>query len=97
MPAVQPSTERPTSCVAPFWTPAMSSTSRRRTPVHLALPTSLSPTSLLTQAIVTYCSIMGSWMSWSQVRVVSRSTMPKIRSVQPVVLTLGVRNAVSIR
>ena len=38
----------------------MSSTSRRRTPVHLALPTSLPPTSLLTQAIVTYCSNIGS-------------------------------------
>ena len=52
-PAVQPSTERGTICVAPGWTPAMSSTSVRRTPVHFALPTRLPPTSLLTQAIVT--------------------------------------------
>ena len=60
----------------------MSSTSRSRTPVHLALPTSLPPTSLLTQAIVTYCSNIGSAMSSSQVSVVSRSTRPWIRSVQ---------------
>ena len=37
----------------------MSRTSRSRTPVHLALPTSLPPTSLLTHAIVTYCSNIG--------------------------------------
>ena len=49
MPAVQPSTERPTSCVADVWTPAMSSTSRSRTPVHLALPTRL-PADLVADA-----------------------------------------------
>ena len=38
MPAVNPSTDRPTSWVADDETPAISSTSRRRTPVHLALP-----------------------------------------------------------
>ena len=37
----------------------MSRTSRRRTPVHFALPTSLPPTSLLTHEIVTYCSNIG--------------------------------------
>ena len=63
----------------------MSSTSRSRTPVHLALPTSLPPTSLLTQAMVTYCSNIGSAMSCSQVRIVSRSTRPWMRSVQPAV------------
>ena len=41
----------------------MSSTSRSRTPVHFALPTSLPPTSLLTHEIVTYCSNIGSAMS----------------------------------
>ena len=59
----RPSSRRPTGRRAaspPAWTPAMSSTSRSRTPVHLALPTSSPPTSLLTQAIVTYCSNIGS-------------------------------------
>ena len=37
-----------------------SRTSRSWTPVHFALPTRLPPTSLLTQAIVTYCSNSGS-------------------------------------
>ena len=97
MPAVQPSTERPTSCVAPAWTPAISRTSRSRTPVHFALPTSRPPTSLLTHEIVTYCSNIGRPISSSQVSTVSRSTMPWIRSVQPSVLTPGVRSDVSIR
>ena len=52
-PAAQPSTERGTIWVAPACTPAMSRTSVRRTPVHLALPMRSPPTSLLTQAIVT--------------------------------------------
>ena len=52
-PAVQPSTERGTIWVAPAWTPAISSTSVSRTPVHFALPTRSPPTSLLTHAIVT--------------------------------------------
>ena len=75
----------------------MSSTSRSRTPVHFAFPTSLPPTSLLTHEIVTYCSNIGSAMSCAQVSVVSRSTRPWIRSVQPSMLTLGVRSDVSIR
>ncbi len=85
MPAVQPSTDRPTSCVADDWTPAISRTSRSLTPVHFALPTSRPPTSLLTQAIVTYCSNIGSPRSSFQVSVVSRSTSPWIRSVQSAV------------
>jgi hypothetical protein len=97
IPAVQPSTERPTSWVADAWTPAMSSTSRSRTPVHFALPTSFPPTSLLTHEIVTYCSNIGSPISSCQVSVVSRSTIPWIRSDQPAVSTDGVRSAVSIR
>ena len=97
IPAVQPSTDRPTSCVALDETPASSSTSRSRTPVHLALPTSRPPTSLLTQAIVTYCSNIGRPTSSSQVRVVSRSTRPWMRSVQVAMSTDGVSRAVSMR
>ena len=55
-PTVKPSTERPTICVAPGWTPAVSSTSFSRTPVHSEFPTRCPPTRLLTQEIVTYCS-----------------------------------------
>ena len=97
MPAVQPSTDRPTSWLAEAWTPARARTSRSRTPVHLALPTSLPPTSLLTQAIVVYCSNIGMAMSSSQVSVVSRSTRPWMRRLQVAVSTLGVSRAVSIR
>ena len=55
-PTVKPSTERPTICVAPAWTPAACSTSFRRTPVQRALPTRFPPTTLLTHEMVTYCS-----------------------------------------
>ena len=87
-PSSRPRTDRPAGC-ADAWTPASSRTSRSRTPVHFALPTSSPPTSLLTQAIVTYCSNIGSPMSSSQVSVVSRSTRPWIRSVQSAVSTTG--------
>src|SRR5918999_1296898 len=40
IPAVQPSTDRPTSWLAPACTPAMSSTSWSEMPVHFAFPTS---------------------------------------------------------
>ncbi len=96
-PAVQPSTERGTIWVAPACTPAMSSTSASRTPVHLALPTRWPPTSLLTQAIVTYCSISGICTSSSKVSVTSRSTMPVTLSCQLSRSTAGVMSAVSIR
>ncbi len=89
MPAVQPSTERPTSWVACAVGPAISSTSRRRTPVHLVLPTRCPPTSLLTHAIVQYCSNIGSEISWSQVSVVSRSTRPWMRSCHVAVSSDG--------
>ena len=65
MPAVKPSTDRPTSWSAPACTPAIPSTSRSATPVHLALPTRSPPTSFETQAIVTYCSMIGSATSSS--------------------------------
>ena len=97
IPAVQPSTERPTSCVADAWTPARARTSRNRTPVHFALPTRLPPTSLLTQEIVTYCSNIGRPTSSLQVSVVSRSTRPWMRSDQFAVSTIGTIRAVSIR
>ncbi len=97
IPAVQPSTERPTSCVADAWTPARARTSRSRTPVHLALPTRLPPTSLLTQEMVTYCSNIGRPTSSLHDSVVSRSTRPWMRSDQLAVSTIGTISAVSIR
>ena len=75
----------------------MSSTSVRRTPVHLALPTRLPPTSLLTHAMVTYCSMSGSSTSWSNVRLTSVSTMPWTRRFHVARFTDGVTSAVSIR
>ena len=43
-PAVQSSTERPTTWSAPAWTPARSSSTDSGTPVQTALPTRLPPT-----------------------------------------------------
>ena len=64
-PTVKPSVALPTICVAPVCTPAMARTLLRWTPVHRALPTRSPPTSLLTQAIVTYWSNNGIASSWA--------------------------------
>ena len=58
-PTVNPSTERPTICVAPACTPALARTSLRWTPVQSVLPMRSPPTVLLTHASVTYCSKSG--------------------------------------
>ncbi len=55
-PAVKPSTDSPTSWVAPACTPASSSSSLSGTPVHRALPTSDPPTSFDTHDSVTTSS-----------------------------------------
>ena len=96
-PAVNPSTEKPTSWVAPGWIPAMSRTSVSRTPVHDALPTRCPPTSLLTQAIVTQRSMSGIETSSANVSATSRSTIPVTVSFHVDRSTWGVISAVSIR
>ena len=58
MPTVKPSTERPTSWVAPAWTPAMASTSRRDARPLARCRRGRRRPSFETQAIVTYCSMM---------------------------------------
>ena len=97
VPQVQSSTERLTSCSAPGWTPASSSTSRNSTPCQRALPTRSPPTGFDTHDRVMYRSICGrSSRSWKDSSI-SSSTIPPIRRRHESRDTWGTTSAVSMR
>ena len=97
LPTVNPSTERETSWSAAGSTPASSSKGFSGTPTQRALPMYGPPTSFETHVSVMSRSISSRATSCSKSRVISRSTMPWIRSVQSSARTAGTSRAVSTR
>jgi hypothetical protein len=97
VPVYQPSTLVEKSWSAPGRTPASMSSSRRSTPVNVAVEMRSPPTVLDTQASVTGRSCSGRDSRSSKVSVSSVSTIPWMRSDQSCADSTGTRSAVSMR
>ncbi|MCY1233620.1 hypothetical protein D9M72_461700 [compost metagenome] len=97
VPAVQPSLLRDSTMSAPLCGPAMASSSRTGQPSHSALPMRSPPTSLETQAMVMWRSVMGFESSVAKSSSMSRSTIPVTLRTQVSGSTAGTVRAVSIR
>jgi hypothetical protein len=82
VPQVQPSTDRWTTWSAPGSGSASSSSALIGVPSQSVFPIRSPPTSLDTQASVTYRSIIGRFSSSANVRVIGLRTIPWIRSSQ---------------
>ena len=95
--AVNPSTECDSTMSASARTPALSSSVRMGTPVHVPVPSRSPPTGLETHVSVIRCSSNRMSSSSSKVRVNGSSTSPSTRSSHVTGSTAGGTSAVSIR
>ena len=97
VPAVNPSMLRESTMSAPDCTPAIFSTSRTGTPSHLALPSSLPPTSFDTHVSVIEYSSRPMPTRSSKVSSTRSSTIPSTTSRQVSGSMEGTVSAVSTR